>query len=209
MPGTRLILVRHGETDYNKADLVQGRGIDAPLNATGMAQAEAVGRWLDGYGYDAVVSSSMLRARQTAAIATGRPLDAVPHEAGLEEMAYGAYEGIPVDDTRGALDTLYAGWARGRLELAPPGGETPGMVLERALPVIGNWTRRHAGGRVLVVTHGRVLRILVAHLLGWELSRMQDVPHRNACIYILRQEGGGYAAELFCHTDHLNETSHS
>src|SRR5690606_12370828 len=109
------------------------------------------------------------------------------------------------DETRGALRDLYAAWTEGRLDLAPPGGETPIQVLDRALPVLTDLLDRHRGGRILVVTHGRVLRILVAHLLGWPLTRMGEVPHRNACIHLLRQEGGSFHADLFCHTDHLNE----
>jgi broad specificity phosphatase PhoE len=62
----KLFLIRHGETDYNLNHLMQGRGIDAPLNETGELQALAVAEYLERYDIDHVISSSMLRARQTA-----------------------------------------------------------------------------------------------------------------------------------------------
>jgi broad specificity phosphatase PhoE len=107
MADTLIYLIRHGETEYNRLDRIQGRGIDAPLNEAGERQAREVGAWLNTANVDVAVSSSLLRARQTAAIAMGMAPDEIEAIADLDELSYGAMEGIPVNEQSGALADLY------------------------------------------------------------------------------------------------------
>jgi len=206
MPDTILHLIRHGETDYNLQNRIQGRGINAPLNETGIRQAVRVGFWLKHEGVDAVYSSSMLRARQTAAFAMGMDVNEVLADADLDELSYGAMEGIPVDEQKGDLADLYAQWDSGNVTLAPIGGESPVKVRGRLMSAMERILVKHEGQRVAIVTHGRALRILIAHLSGIGLERMHEVHHANGCIYTLRFDGTIFHPELIFHTDHLVET---
>jgi probable phosphoglycerate mutase len=205
MAETLIYLIRHGETEYNRLDRIQGRGIDAPLNATGERQARAVGRWLRDAGVDAAVSSSLLRARQTASLAMGLPMDGIPADADLDELSYGAMEGIPVDEQRGDLAELYATWSRGELHVAPEGGENPLQVYERASGAVRRLVAAHPGKTLALFTHGRTLRILVSGLTGLGLTNMRDIPHQNGCIYRLRHLDGQYHIDLHNVIDHLTE----
>ncbi len=205
MRDTLIYLIRHGETEYNRLDLIQGRGIDAPLNATGEDQARQVGRWLEHKDIQAYYSSSLLRARQTAAIALGVDLADIPSLADLDELSYGAMEGINVDEQRGELAELYDTWTRGELGVAPEGGENPIQVYERASRAILDIVARHPGQSIAVFTHGRTLRVLMTGLTGLGLANMRDIPHRNGCVYSLRYRDGHFQPEITFQTEHLTE----
>lgn len=205
MTETILHIIRHGETDYNLQNRIQGRGINAPLNEAGIRQAVRVGAWLKRAGVDAVYSSSMVRAQQTAAFAMGMAVDEVQADADLDELSYGAMEGILVEEQIGDLADLYAAWDAGHETLAPVGGESPAQVRDRAMVALHRILDRHTGERVAIVTHGRVLRILIAHLTGMGLTRMHEVLHANGCIYTLRFDGTTFHPDLIFHTDHLEE----
>ncbi len=209
MSDTILHIIRHGETDYNLQNRIQGRGIDAPLNETGIRQAVRVGAWLKREGVDAVYASSMVRARQTAAFAMRMEMDEVQSDADLDELSYGVMEGIPVDDQIGELADLYSAWDAGHLHRSPAGGENPLQVRDRLMLGMQRILIKHSGERVAIVTHGRALRILVAHLTGIGLERMHEVHHANGCIYTLRFDGTTFHPDLIFHTDHLEEPINS
>jgi len=205
MADTLIYLIRHGETEYNRLDRIQGRGIDAPLNEAGERQAREVGAWLNTANVDVAVSSSLLRARQTAAIAMGMALNEIEAIADLDELSYGAMEGIPVNEQSGALADLYDAWARGELQIPPPDGETPIQVFERASGAVQRLIDAYPGKTLAVFTHGRTLRILVSGLIGLGLRNMRDIPHQNGCIYKLRHDGDRIHLDIKNHIDHLTE----
>jgi broad specificity phosphatase PhoE len=205
MADTLIYLIRHGETEYNRLDRIQGRGIDAPLNEAGERQAREVGAWLNTANVDVAVSSSLLRARQTAAIAMGMALNEIEAIADLDELSYGAMEGIPVNEQSGALADLYDAWARGELQIPPPDGETPIQVFERASGAVHRLIDAYPGKTLAVFTHGRTLRILVSGLIGLGLRNMRDIPHQNGCIYKLRHDGDRIHLDIKNHIDHLTE----
>jgi broad specificity phosphatase PhoE len=205
MADTLIYLIRHGETEYNRLDRIQGRGIDAPLNEAGERQAREVGAWLNTANVDVAVSSSLLRARQTAAIAMGMAPDEIEAIADLDELSYGAMEGIPVNEQSGALADLYNAWARGELQIPPPDGETPIQVFERASGAVQRLIDANPGQTLAVFTHGRTLRILVSGLIGLGLRNMRDIPHQNGCIYKLRHDGERIHLDIKNHIDHLTE----
>lgn len=205
MADTQIYFIRHGETEYNRLDRIQGRGIDAPLNATGERQAREVGAWLREVSVDVAVSSTLMRARQTASISMGREPHEIPAIAELDELSYGAMEGIPVNEQSGALADLYDAWARGELHISPEGGETPIQVFERATGAVQALISAHPGKTLAVFTHGRTLRIVVAGLIGLGLPNMRDIPHQNGCIYKLRHDGERFHLDIKNHIDHLTE----
>ena len=128
---TELILVRHGETDWNRQHRFQGQ-IDVPLNATGLEQAERLARRLAGERADVLLSSDLGRARQTAqplARAWGLP---VMDEPGVREQAFGMLEGLDFPTIQREHPQLLAQWMRHRADFAlPDGGESQGAFYRR------------------------------------------------------------------------------
>ncbi|MDQ1513922.1 MAG: putative phosphatase [Microbacteriaceae bacterium] len=152
---TDLVLVRHGETEWNRTNRVQGL-TDIPLNETGRDQARRAGRRLAADRFDAVVSSPLSRAAETARIIgqeIGRP--EVELVDALVERNYGEAEGL----TGPEIDARFGGVVEAR--------ETREEVLARAKPALLALAERHPGQRVLVVTHGGVIGTLVRDTTQW------------------------------------------
>ncbi len=210
-----LYLARHGETAENAAGLVQGRGLDPDLNATGRAQAEALARRLAGVPLAAVYTSTQKRAQQTAeptlAAHPGTPLVV---RAGLDEMHWGVHEGRAYTHGHGDeamatdYDTLNRRWTAGETSVRVSGGESPDEVWARVRPVLEEIGAAAPDGNVLVVSHRRLLRVLLAGALpGAGLARMADFPHANAALSVLEVPGGclgpGVRLETFADTAYL------
>lgn len=161
----RLLLIRHGQTACNVTNRWQGWA-DCALNDVGMAQAQAVSRWLTGERIDALYSSDLRRALQTA-WAIGEPHGLQPiADADLRGRKAGQFEGLFEDQVLALAPT----WQRDRTAdhwgWAPPGGETLRQVLERNLMVIDRLRQEHAGHTVAAVTHEGPVRVLISHLTG-------------------------------------------
>lgn len=202
---TQLYFVRHGETEYNRLRIVQGRGIDSVLNDQGRRQAEALRERLAGVAFDAIYVSSLRRARQTAAI-LARPHDApLYYLSDLEEMAWGVYEGAhPSPERDRELDAMKARWREGAFEEPIEGGESIRDVQKRALRAVDHITEREPDATVLVVTHGRFLRVLLASILEeYGLERMHEIPHANTAVNRVVCCEGRFEAELLNCTAHL------
>ena len=146
---TTLLIARHGETEWNREERYQGHA-DPPLNATGRAQAEELGARLAGEPLDAIYTSDLRRASQTAEIVGRRLGLPVGHEPGLREIDVGSWQGL----TKAQLD--------GR----PWDGETYEQHSERVLRAVRQIAARYPNGRVLVVSHGGTLRRLQTVVLG-------------------------------------------
>jgi broad specificity phosphatase PhoE len=154
---TTLLLVRHGETDWNAEGRLQGH-TDTPLNDYGRRQAGALAEELDGERFDAVYSSDLARARETAEIRGARLGLGVVLEPGLREKNWGTWEGLTPAE-------------RDVVEYA---GETTEAHRERTLRTLLAIAERHLEGRVLVVTHGGSMRRVQAAVLGFALPVVEN-----------------------------------
>ena len=198
-----LFLARHGQTDQNAAGLVQGRGLDPDLNATGRAQAEALAAALGDTPLDAVYVSTQRRSQQTAEpTLAAHPEARLVVRSGLDEMDWGAHEGKghtpDSEDTAmaAAYEDLNRRWDAGETDLHVRGGESPDEVWARVQPVLAEIGAAFPGGRVLVVSHRRLLRVLVAGALpGGGLERMSRYPHDNAALSTLDVPGGTFGPD--------------
>ncbi len=182
-----IYLLRHGETVWNRANRLQGHR-DSPLSQTGIAQIEAIGRFLrdniDDHGAFGIVSSPLGRAWQSAVIvaqALGRESHRIAPEPRLKEMAFGDWEGM----TTVEVDQAEPGvWERRKSDpwhFRPPGGESYADLSARVAP----WLQAlSAQTRLIVVCHGgtsRVIRGLYADLPPEEtvvLTEAQDQVYR-------------------------------
>lgn len=176
---TRLVLIRHGETDWNLQGRWQGQS-DTPLNDRGRAQAQAMAEGQRGLPLSAIYSSDLRRAVETAealALVSGAPLH---QDRRLREISLGKWEGMLFDDIQaqdGAqLHQLRADPARGRA----PGGESPAEVQVRVRQVLDEIARDHPKGRVAIVSHGLALAALKVDLLGLPLEVVWQHEPANA-----------------------------
>jgi probable phosphoglycerate mutase len=152
---TTFLLVRHGETDWNREQRWQGHA-DQPLNDLGREQARGLARTLAGEALDAVYSSDLLRARETAGI-LAEPLGLrVRLDPRLREVDVGGWSGL----THGEIELRYPDGHRRRLDGGTgwEDGETYGAMGARVLEALRAIADEHPDGRILVVTHGGPMR---------------------------------------------------
>ena len=169
-----LILVRHGETDWNRDLRYQGHA-DPPLNDAGRAQAHALARELDGLELEAIYTSDLRRAAETAEIIHAGRRIPLRREAGLREMDVGSWQGL----TRTEIEERFPGVER-------HDGESADAHRARVVGTVAAIAARHDGSRILIVSHGGSLRTLLAHALGDD-----SVPRvENCSIYKLAFRDG-------------------
>ncbi len=203
-PGPQPIyLLRHGETDYNAEGIVQGSGVDAPLNAVGRAQAEHFFQRYQFTPFTAIYASGLQRAQQTVAPFEQRGYALQVHP-GLNEMSWGIFEGVRHEgEVEVAFRQTLARWAEGEVDYRVPGGESPREVAERVVEALSDILTRHPEGQLLICTHGRAIRIALCVLLGYDLRHMQLFRHRNTALNLLRRVGPHLVAERLSDLSHL------
>ena len=169
---TRLILVRHGETEWNRQLRFQGQ-VDVPLNATGQEQALRVARRLASGEVHRVVSSDLARARQTAAplaelLARRGGPDPI-ESAALREQSFGVVDGMSVDEIKRLHPAAWNDWVDFRADYAFEGGESTRRFHGRVLQGLRELANAHAGETLVVVTHGGVLDMV------WRSARARSL----------------------------------
>lgn len=165
---TRFLLVRHGETEWTRARRIQGQR-DTPLTPLGLRQAERLGERLRGEDIDAVYSSDLGRAMETARLVVpGLPVERRPE---LRECAFGEVEGQNFAWIQQNLPAVARHWLGRWPGLAFPGGETLATMLGRTSACFRELRRHHPRGTVLVVAHDGPLRSGICALMGWGRRR--------------------------------------
>jgi len=179
-----LFLFRHGETDWNREGKLQGH-TDTPLNATGLAQAQALAERLRPHRLDAVMSSDLARAWTTARIVAeglGVPLISEP---GLREANIGEAEGLYWPEVKNRFgETLTERWFTDD-DAAFPGGETGLETRSRGLAALRRFVAAQPYRRIGVSTHGAMVRQLMKHALP---PGSPPAKTRNTVLYILRYQ---------------------
>ena len=162
MPGTRILLARHGETDWNRVGRWQGH-VDQPLNETGREQAAELGRRLNGRGIVAIYASDLRRASETATIVGVELGIEVVQDPALREIDVGSWSGLTRSEVAERFPEGYARWQTGEIG---HDGETREQLGARVIPAVERIAHAHPGDTVLVVTHGGVVRTLLRHATG-------------------------------------------
>lgn len=200
-----LYIIRHGQTNLNLGGIVQGRGIDEPLNETGHQQAQAFYRAYKDVPFDKIYTSRLIRTHQTV-----EPFvrDGIPHEAleGLDEISWGKYEGQKQGpEIRAGLEALVDSWRNGALDQAVEQGESPLQLIERQRTAMELILSREEEKRVLICMHGRAMRILLTWLTGLHPRMMDTFPHNNTALYQVQiRDGFGEIVDAF-NTKHLKD----
>ncbi|MHA7129055.1 histidine phosphatase family protein [Algoriphagus namhaensis] len=186
----KIYLVRHGQTDFNLKGVVQGSGIDAPINETGEAQAAAFFEHYKGVKFDQLYHTALVRTRQSIQhfISLGIPTATLPE---LNEISWGKYEGTPMTPEEGEYyKHMLAQWQQGNLDYAIAEGESPNQVAKRMRKGIEK-IKSGPGETVLVCMHGRAMRIFLSLILNYDLRYMDNFSHANLCLYVLQELGDG------------------
>ncbi|MBN9141288.1 MAG: histidine phosphatase family protein [Micrococcales bacterium] len=171
-----LAFIRHGQTDWNREGRLQGSS-DIPLNDTGREQARAAERMLEEWSWDAVVSSPLSRARETARIvADGLGLPLGPAYDELVERDYGPLEGLP--DTE-----VMARWPKRDY----PGAEPLDAVVARCLRGLARIDADYPGSNVVVVCHGTIMKYTLIRLTGYPVDVIQ-----NGAVSAIERDGDGW-----------------
>jgi probable phosphoglycerate mutase len=195
--------IRHGQTDLNHRGIVQGRGVNSPLNANGLKQAEAFFEAYRNVPFDKIYTSTLLRTHQTVApfVKLGIPFEEL---VGLDEISWGIYEGKEQDEgVMTGFNNLVNSWKNNQLDMAIQNGESPNTLVRRQKEAVDYMLQQPDENTVLVCMHGRALRILLCHLTDVPVCKMDDFPHTNTALYVLEYDDGKFTIVDHYNTQHL------
>ena len=199
---TTLTVIRHGETAWNVDGRIQGQR-DIPLNDNGRAQAAQLAQALRGERIDALLSSDLQRAFETArhvASVCGLP---IATDASLRERHFGEFEGHLSSEIAETWPLESALWHRRDPDAAPPGGESLRAFSERCVGAVLRIATAHAGRSVVVVAHGGVLDCLYRAATGTDLQSPRSWPLPNAAINRLTTDGSALTLVAWGDTSHI------
>ncbi len=188
-PGTRLWLVRHGETEWNWDGRIQGHR-DVSLSGVGVEQAQRLARWLAEQPIAAVYSSDLRRARETAEILAS---DRAPVylEPRVREARFGLFEGLTGTEAEARYPEAYRQWREDAVRHRPPGGETLEDLRDRCVQAMSEILPLHPGQTVLVVAHGGPIRATVCGVLGFSLENYPRLRVENTSVARIHFGKGG------------------
>ncbi len=203
MSRIELYIARHGETDFNKNGILQGRGIDASLNETGKKQARLLSNCLSANSSDAIYCSSLRRTWETAEpYQNVIQVESIKDE-NLDEMHFGDYEGVKYEEAANDLSELQKAWERGETSVKIPGGESPEEVFKRADGAVKSRLDKFDGKVMTLFLHGRLIRILLSNWLGYGLANMHKIEHQNGALNKVVYHNNSFHPVYLNKTDHL------
>jgi probable phosphoglycerate mutase len=199
----RILLVRHGETDWNRKRRFQGRS-DIPLNQAGRDQARALARALKAETLVAIHSSPLARAKETASlIGAFHPHTPFFEEADLIEMDLGEFDGVEAQSWAARYPDFRRAWQEAPASIRMPGGESLLDVQARAIVALDRITTLYSEGNCLLVSgHNFVNLSILCHALDMPLDRFRDLKQGNAALNVLYKENEQLRVEV------INERSH-
>ncbi len=203
---TELLLIRHGETAWNRERRMQGH-IDIPLSDAGVRQAQALGRALAAERPDAIYASDLGRARATAQpVADAHALPLILRAA-LRERCYGAFEGLLYDEISQRYPEAFAAWRARELHARFPAGEraaeTQQEFHDRAVKAVTDIVTAHPSGKLVVVTHGGVLDCIYRDATGMRIDAERNFGIVNAAINRLQWDGRHFRVLQWSDVSHL------
>lgn len=202
MHETSVIVIRHGETEWNREKRMQGT-TDTLLSDVGRAQALALGRRLATRDFSALYSSDLSRARDTASAIAERTDREVVTDPRLRERRFGIFEGLTTAEIVARYPEEHARFASRDPDYEVPGGESARAFTGRCLGCLAEIADRHRGAEVVVVTHGLVLDSLYRAAHGLGHGDRRPVPLINASLNLFDYGGGAWRLVLWGDVSHL------
>jgi broad specificity phosphatase PhoE len=201
-----LILVRHGETAWNKNEVYRGRA-DVALNKTGLKQADLAGKYLSAEKIDVIYSSPLQRALQTAAAIARFQQTPVNAVANLIDFDYGEWQGLTSAEVKQKYPELYQDWLDTPEQVRIPGGESLQNVLDRALPFVQDAVTRCREGKMALVSHRVVLKVIICALLCLDNAQFWNIKLDNGAITRFTFDGKRVVLTSHNETSHLKSIS--
>jgi len=199
---TRVYLVRHGTTDWNKEEIFRGR-LDCKLNETGQAEARALAEYFRDIRLQAIYSSPLSRAMETAqAVAEAKALQVVPHPEFID-IDFGEWQGLPLKEVREKYSELYRLWRERPEAIHFPGGENLARVRARAWEGLQKVIRENPDKTALILSHRVVTKVLICAVLGLDDSHFWHIKQDTTAVNCIEYNRGFFVTSLINDTCHL------
>ena len=202
-----LLIVRHGETEWNAAGRIQGH-TDIGLSDRGAEQARSLGQRLSGLSIDAAYTSDLKRTSETARLALGDRSIALNETPMLREYHKGEFEGMTMTEIKAQFPDEYPKYLEKDLDYSPKGGESTRVVSARMAEIIGEIKSKHLDETVLVVSHGGALRAAMVSLLGMPLEGNWSFIFGNCGLTTIDTFEDNAVLRHFNDTSHLSGSVH-
>jgi probable phosphoglycerate mutase len=199
---TRVYLVRHGTTDWNKEEIFRGR-VDCKLNETGQTEARALAEYFKDIPVEFIYSSPLSRATETAqviAAAKGLPVLSDP---AFMDMDFGAWQGMPLREVKEKYPELYRLWREQPQATTPPGGENLAQVRARAWEGLRRVVQENPEKALLIISHRVVTKVLICAVLGLDDSHFWQIQQDTTAVNCFQYNRGVFITSLINDTCHL------
>jgi len=204
---TTILLVRHGQTEWNRVERFRGRA-DVPLNEAGLQQTEATGRRVAAEWQPVAIYSSPLSRAARTAQAIGRYAGlTVETHSGLADIDYGDWQGLTPDEARSRWPAMVDLWYNAPQLARIPGGETLDALRVRAMKAVDELAARHAGQIIVLVGHTVINRIILLGVLGFKNERFWHIRQEPCAINMFEVDAGDYtlvSLNDICHLSNLD-----
>ena len=184
MKKTEIIFIRHGETEWNSQQRMQGHS-NSDLSSVGQAQIQALGQWMKNVPFDHIYSSDSLRAKQTAEAITQFSGHELQFDQRLREKNLGVFEGLTSEEARERHPEVFSLFKTAGSKYVIDEGESTQQLQDRALEIVDEIRIKHLEERVLLVTHGGFIRVVMKHSLGLSLETPTRFLIRNTGVFRL------------------------
>jgi len=196
-----LIIVRHGETEWNRKEIFRGR-MDVPLDEVGVRQAELLGEHLACLKISAVYSSPLRRAVDTAGMITRHHNLTAQLSENLIDIDYGRWQGLSREDVKNTHRELYTEWIEHPDKVKFPDGESLEDIRQRVLAFLNEALPKHEG-RMVVVSHRVVNKVLICALLGLGNSHFWNIRQDVGAMTVFAYENNRFTLTKHNDTSHL------
>ena len=201
---TTFVLVRHGETEWNRAGRIQGH-TDSALSAAGVEQAQAIGRQLAEDRFDHLLASDLGRAHRTALFIAAHLDQKITLHVGLRERGFGIAEGKTYTEIDRDHPEMFSRVRETDPDYAAPGGESRRQFHSRVMATLNSLAQEHAGRKLLLVTHGGVLAAIYRSLNGLPIASQHQIEIPNAAYNRISCIDSVWRVDVWAGTEHLGE----
>ena len=199
---THIYLVRHGQTAWNKEEVFRGRA-DVPLNEAGLREASLAAEYFRGMEVQAIYSSPLSRAWQTAQKIGEVVRREIAPLDGINDMCFGTWEGQSLRDVQKNDGERYTQWRETPHLVKIPGGESLDEVRVRAMAALEDVVRSHVGTSVILVSHRVINKVLICGILGLDNSHFWQIGQDTTAINLIQHRHGTYILSLMNESCHL------
>ncbi|MCV2367720.1 histidine phosphatase family protein [Roseateles oligotrophus] len=203
---TQILAIRHGETDWNCLGRYQGQ-TDIPLNEQGLVQAKLTAQALASVPLDAIYTSDLARALQTAHLIAELKQMPLHIEPDLREQHFGVFQGLTSAEILQRWPEEHARWHRREAGFGPEGGESRSVFNARCMAAIERLALRHRGQAIALVCHGGLLDCLYRAAAGLGLESARAWPLNNAALSRLKHGPEGFTLLDWGNTSHLEASA--